>query len=220
MNTITMNNVAKKATNEQINGLTALASRLITITQENINNATKWAANNEPKVLYFRKADGSEPNTIYCGSYYEDKPEYVFDHDEDNWAVSRTRNMKPGMYAVDDHSSNRGFDINEFRAKNPDCELSDIEIYLEQGVLSDIAGVGLMDDKIIGLYDARYFSVNPVSMGRDGLPHIRTASCGGVVKRHGDMMNSVKEYNDGYEESYQKHGLDMRRCQISAFILV
>lgn len=216
---ITMNSVATKATTDQINNLTALASQLITISKENINHAAEWAANNEPKEMYYKKADGSEPNVIYCGNY-EDNPEYIFDHSEDNWAVSRIKNMKPGMYAVDDHSSNRGFNINDFRTKNPDCELSDIEIYLEQGVLSDIAGVGIMDDKIIGLYDSRYFSVNPVSMGRDNLPHIRTGSCGGVVKRHGDMMNSVKEYNDGYEESYQKHGLDMRRCQISAFVLV
>jgi len=218
MNTITMNS-ATKATTDQINNLTMFASQLITINQENINHAAEWAANNEPKEMYYKKADGSEPNTIYCGHCYENNPEYVFDHDKENWVISRTKNMKPGKYALDDHRT-YGFNINEFRAKNPDCELSDIEIYLERGLLSDIAGVGIMADTIIGLYDSNYFSVNPVSMGRDNLPHIRMASCGGVVKRNGSMMESIQKYNDGYEKTYQECGLDMRRHQISAFVLV
>lgn len=200
---------------EMINELCGIAESIIDVSEDQINRALEWALKNEEPRHYYTK--DNEENCFYVGDY-AGKEGYTFDHDEDAYAVIRLRNMKPGKYATDGHNFYGNHSYEDFVAENGD-ELSEIEYYIEKGLLSTIDGIGIMDNKIIGLYNSSYFSVNPV-ICLGGHAHICTASCGGVVKNIGGLEESIKEYNKSYDKMYEENSkLDMRHLKILAYMI-
>lgn len=51
---------------------------------------------------------------------------------------------------------------------------------------------------VVSLHDAKYFSLNDMYMGEDGMAHISRDSCGGVVEKFDlSMEQAILNYNEG-----------------------
>lgn len=51
---------------------------------------------------------------------------------------------------------------------------------------------------IVALCDSAYFSLNDVYLDEEGVPHVSTSSCGGVVdcRTHASVADAIEYYNE------------------------
>ena len=208
---------------EMIKKLDDVKNAIVFVSESDINNALKFAMDNDKPELYYTKE--GEENCIYCGDY-EGKEGYTFDHEEEAYSIRRLKRMKTGIYAEDGHRFYGDKDsYKKFIETYGDGTLTEVEFMCYRDLLSNIDGLAIMGDdedaEVVGLYRSAYFSVNPVIKAKNGIAHICQGSCGGVVNpsaNGGSLDTAIEDYNHGYDIQHEKYGFSTNH-KINAYVL-
>ena len=64
---------------------------------------------------------------------------------------------------------------------------------------------------------SRYWSLNPLRIGKDGMAHLSTASCAGVMMTNGTLDKSIIRYNQGLTKQLKDYGIDQTSHMVIAY---
>ena len=65
---------------------------------------------------------------------------------------------------------------------------------------------------------SRYWSLNPLRIGKkDGMVHLSSASCAGVMMANSSLDRSILQYNEGLIKQLKKYGINQTSHMIIAY---